>query len=70
MNSGVLLMRNNDWTRDVIAQMASYGTHPMDVASEEVRGAVPLMAVSIEAAMLPANALWPCVPCCAHTHVR
>ena len=37
MNSGVLLMRNTDWMRDLFNQMARYGTHPMDYAMEEVR---------------------------------
>ena len=37
MNSGVLLMRNTDWMRELFNQMARYGTHPMDYAMEEVR---------------------------------
>lgn len=37
MNSGVLLMRNTDWMRELFTQMAAYGTHPMDYAMEEVR---------------------------------
>ncbi len=41
MNSGVLLMRNTDWMRDLFNQMARYGTHPMDYAMEEVRRALP-----------------------------
>ncbi len=36
MNSGVLLLRNTDWNRDLFAQMAAYGTTPMDIAKEEV----------------------------------
>ena len=36
MNSGVLLMRNTDWMRDLIQQMAHYGTHPMNMTREEV----------------------------------
>lgn len=36
MNSGVLLMRNTDWMKDVISQMAHYGTHPMNLTNEEV----------------------------------
>ena len=36
MNSGVLLMRNTDWMKDVIQQMAHYGTHPMNLTREEV----------------------------------
>ena len=36
MNSGVLLMRNTDWMRDLIQQMTHYGTHPMNMTREEV----------------------------------
>lgn len=36
MNSGVLLMRNTDWMRDLFGQMAHYGTHPMNMTREEV----------------------------------
>lgn len=36
MNSGVLLLRNTDWNRDLFLQMAAYGTTPMDIAKEEV----------------------------------
>ena len=36
MNSGVLLMRNTDWMRDLFGQMAHYGTHPMNLTREEV----------------------------------
>ncbi|KAK9903381.1 hypothetical protein WJX75_004474 [Coccomyxa subellipsoidea] len=34
MNSGVLLLRNTDWNRDLFAQMAAYGTTPMNVTKE------------------------------------
>ena len=37
MNSGVLLLRNTDWNRDLFAQMAAYGTTPMNVTKEAVR---------------------------------
>ena len=37
MNSGVLLMRNTDWMRDLIQQMTHYGTHPMNMTREEVK---------------------------------
>ena len=36
MNSGVLLMRNTDWMRDLFGQMGHYGTHPMNLSREEV----------------------------------
>jgi hypothetical protein len=41
MNSGVWLLRNTDWSRDILAQMAAYGTQPMDIAKEEVRMCIP-----------------------------
>ncbi|CAL8464438.1 g3973 [Coccomyxa elongata] len=48
MNSGVLLLRNTDWNRDLWAQMASYGTTPMDIAKEEhLRANLPSYEVGL-----------------------
>ena len=45
MNSGVLLMRNTDWMRDLFGQMAHYGTHPMNMTREEV--CIPQAPISV-----------------------
>ena len=36
MNSGVLLLRNTGYNRDLMHQMAAYGSFPMDYNKEEV----------------------------------
>ena len=66
MNSGVLLMRNSDWNREIIARMATYGTHPMDIASEEVG---PAAAAGLSsAAAAPACSLHCTAPALAPAH--
>jgi len=37
MNSGVLLLRNNEWTRNVMNEMMHYGRHPVNFTLEDVR---------------------------------
>ena len=36
MNSGVLLLRNNEWTRDFMNEMMRYGTQPVNFTLEDV----------------------------------
>ena len=41
MNSGVWLLRNNDFSRRLIAEMAVYGGYPIDYHKEEVSTLMP-----------------------------
>ena len=72
MNSGVLLLRNTDWNRDLWAQMASYGTTPMDIAKEEVNslqvqahtvmpGTVLLLSASLQYLVLTLTSVLSCM---------
>ena len=36
MNSGVLLLRNNEWTRDFMNEMMRYGKYPVNFTLEDV----------------------------------
>lgn len=36
MNSGVLLLRNNEWTRNFMNEMMRYGKHPVNFTLEDV----------------------------------
>lgn len=36
MNGGVMLLRNTDWSRDFLSQVALYGANPQNYTLEEV----------------------------------
>lgn len=36
MNSGVLLLRNNEWTREFMSEMMRYGRDPVNFTLEDV----------------------------------
>lgn len=42
LNTGSVLIRNTEWSRTLIADMATYGKYPVDWSKEEMlRAAVP-----------------------------